>query len=306
MANAPSWSQNQAEQIYEQVKAWGRWGPDDERGALNFITAEKRRQAATLVRTGDTVSCALPLATAATPENTSPVWHLMVRAGDLPDQDSAADYFSIASHGLAHTHLDALCHFFHKGYMYGGLPQSRVTSMGTTAFSIEAGKDGIFSRGILLDVPRALGRDFLEPGEAIFPDDLDRAEQLAGVRVEEGDILLVRTGRHGRARARGPWNGREALAGLHTSCLPWLAERHIALLGSDGVHDVVPSGVEGLRRPVHVGTLVYMGVHLLDNADFEALAETCARLGRWEFLLTIHPLRLEHGTASPVNPIAVF
>jgi kynurenine formamidase len=178
--------------------------------------------------------------------------------------------------------------------------------MGTTAFSIESGKDGILSRGVLLDVPSALGREFLEPGEAIFPEDLDKAEEMTGTRVQEGDILLIRTGRHLRARMVGAWNGREQLAGLYASCLAWLSDRRIALLGSDGVSDVVPGGFEGLRRPVHTGTLVFMGVHLLDNADFEPLAEACAEFNRWEFMLSLNPLKLTQGTASPVNPIAVF
>jgi kynurenine formamidase len=166
--------------------------------------------------------------------------------------------------------------------------------------------DGIVSRGVLLDVPRAKGREWLEPAEPIFPEDLDRAEEMAGLRVEEGDILLLRTGRHRRAREVGPWNGRETLAGMYASCLPWLAERNIALLGCDGVSDVLPSLVEGIRQPIHVGTLVYMGVHLLDNADLEPLANACAQYSRWEFFFTLCPLKLGQGTASPVNPIAIF
>jgi kynurenine formamidase len=292
--------------LYEQVKAWGRWGPDDERGALNLITDAKRRQAAQLVQRGVTVSASLPMAKAATPENLFPVMHLMLRAGDIPDLGSAADYFAMAPHGMAHTHLDALCHFFDEGLLYNGFPQTRVTSMGTTALSIESGANGIISRGVLLDVPRAKGREWLEPGEPIFPEDLDKAEQMAGLQVEEGDILLLRTGRHRRVKEVGPWNGRETLAGMYATCLPWLSERNIALLGCDGVSDVLPSLVEGIRQPIHVGTLVYMGVHLLDNADLEPLASACAEYGRWEFLFALCPLKLGQGTASPVNPIAMF
>jgi kynurenine formamidase len=297
---------DQVLQIFEQIKAWGRWGPDDERGALNYITDAKRRQAAQLVQRGVTVSASLPMAKAVTPENPFPVTHLMLRAGDIKDWGSVADYIAMAPHGMAHTHLDALCHFFHEGKMYNGYPQERVTSMGTTVLSIEAGKDGIVSRGVLLDVPRALGREWLEPGETIYPEDLDKAEAMAGIRVEEGDIVLLRTGRHRRAREVGPWNGRETLAGMHATCLPWLAERRLALLGCDGVSDVLPSGVPEIRQPIHVGTLVYMGVHLLDNADLEPLASACAQYGRWEFFFAICPLKLGQGTASPVNPIAMF
>ena len=188
------------EQIFEEVKTWGRWGSDDERGALNYITAEKRRSAAAAVRDGVSVSAALPLAKAPSAENSSPALHFMIRAGDIGDASSFADFLGISPHGMAHTHLDALCHFLHHGQMYNGFPTSRVTSTGATALSSEAGADGIVSRGVLLDVPAAKGRDWLEPGEAIHPQDLEAAEQQAGVQVESGDILLVRTGRHLRRR----------------------------------------------------------------------------------------------------------
>lgn len=312
------------DRLFERIKTWGRWGAEDERGALNHITPEKRRQAAALVQEGVTVSASLPLAKAPSSENPTPVMHMMLRAGDLYPEaggeppvlpahvrpsaplESSADYFAIASHGMANTHLDALCHVFHYGRMYNGFSARRVTSAGATALSIEAGRDGIVSRGVLLDVPRARGRDWLEPGEAIQPADLEAAEQQAGVRVESGDILLVRTGRHARRRRSGYWNGRESLAGLHANCLPWLAEREVAVLGCDGVSDVIPSGVDGVGLPVHEVALVALGIHLIDNCDLEDLAAACGERSRWAFLLTLAPLRLELGTASPVNPIALF
>ena len=316
-------TREEIELLFDAIKTWGRWGPEDERGALNYITPETRRAAAALVREGVTVSAALPLAKTPSAENPTPVMHLMLRAGDLAVDSSAgarmpshargststassADYFAIASHGMANTHLDALSHIFHNGQMYNGFPASLVTSAGALALSIEAGRDGIVSRGVLLDVPRANGRDWLEPGEAIFPADLETAEAMSGVRVESGDILLVRTGRHLRKERIGFWNGRETLAGLHAACLPWLAERQVAVLGCDGVSDVLPSGVEGVGLPIHLVGIVGLGIHLIDNCDLEALGSVCAERGRWTFLLTLAPLRLEHGTASPVNPIALF
>jgi kynurenine formamidase len=294
------------EALFEELKNWGRWGGDDERGALNYITPAKRLAAVSSVQEGITVSASLPLAKIPSAENASPALHYMIRAGDLVDASSFADFLGIAPHGMAHTHLDALCHFLHNGQMYNGFPASRVTSAGATALSIEAGADGIVSRGVLLDVPAAKGRDWLEPGEAIHPDDLEAAEQQAGIQVESGDILLVRTGRHRRRRELGDWNGRETLAGLHASCLPWLWQRQVAVLGCDGVSDVIPSQISDFRMPIHVVTIVSMGIHLIDNCDLEALAEACAAKRRWSFLLTLAPLRLSQGTASLLNPIAVF
>lgn len=295
------------DQIFDEVKTWGRWGATDERGALNYITPQKRRAAAALVQDGVSVSASQPLTKTPTDENPSPALHMMIRAGDQPEASgSTADFLGIAPHGMAHTHLDALCHIFYRGQIYNGLPVSRVTSTGATALSIESGADGIVSRGVLLDVPRAKGRDWLEPGEAIHPDDLDAAEQQAGLHVETGDILLVRTGRHLRRQRLGAWNGREALAGLQASCLRWLSQRQVAVLGCDGISDVTPSQVEGIRLPIHTVTIVAMGIHLIDNCDLEALALACAGRQRWEFLLTVAPLRLPQGTASLVNPIALF
>lgn len=305
MPKAPA-ARSDVLEIFEQVKNWGRWGPNDQRGALNFISPEQIRRAVATVREGVSVSCAVPLDTVASEENRFPVTHLMMRAGDIEDAFSSADYFSIAVHGVTHTHLDALCHIFHEGKMYNGYPMSQVTSVGTQKNAITSGEDGIVSRGVLLDIPAVRGVDFLEPGEPIHPSDLEAAEAKQGVHVDEGDILLVRTGRPLRRERVGRWNGVDGLAGLHASCLTWLHERRIAVLGSDGVSDVRPSGISDLALPIHLCTIVAMGVHLLDNAQFEDLARACRERSRWEFLLTIAPLRLEHGTGSPVNPIAVF
>jgi kynurenine formamidase len=164
----------------------------------------------------------------------------------------------------------------------------------------------VVSRGVLLDVPAARGAPFLEAGEPIFTDDLERAEAQAGLRVEAGDILFVRTGRWALRDARGPWDPRLQAAGLDASCLPWLHARGVAALGCDGVSDVVPSRIEGEGLPIHTVAIVAMGLHLIDNLELEPLAKACAEERRWEFLLTLAPLVLFRGTASPLNPIALF
>jgi kynurenine formamidase len=294
------------DEIFERVKNWGRWGPEDERGALNFITDAVRQKAARTVQDGVSVSCALPLNTVASAENSSPVTHLMVRAGDLPEATGTADYFAIAPHGMAHTHLDALCHIFYQGQMYNGFPAGAVLSSGASRCAITTGDQGIVSRGVLLDIPATRGLDWLEPGDPIYPSDLEAAEERAGLRAEEGDILLVRTGRHRRNTRTGASNAREMVAGLHAACLPWLHERRVAVLGCDGISDVLPSRVEGVGLPIHLVAIPGIGLHLIDNAQLDDLADACAQRRRWQFLLTLAPLRLQRGTASPVNPIALF
>jgi kynurenine formamidase len=209
---------------------------------------------------------------------------------------------------MATSHIDALCHVFVDGQMYNGFSKDEVKSTGARRGSIMCARDGITSRGVLLDVPRALEVDWLEPGAAITVDQLERAEALQGVRVEEGDVLLVGTGRDARRAAHGPWSPFEVgLAGLHAECVPWLHERGVAALGGDGVSDPLPGpGIEGWVMPVHQCGLVAMGLHLLDNLRLDALAEACARHERWAFQLTIAPLRVDRGTGSPVNPIATL
>ncbi len=255
------------------------------------------------MRSGRTVGCARPLPTEPAADNERPVVHLMAGTAS---EGFGADYFALAPHGFAVSHIDALCHIFHEGRLYNGYPVERVTAHGALALAIDALRDGVVSRGVLLDVPALRGVPWLEPGDAIGPDELERAEAAAGVRVEAGDVLLVRTGRWALRAARGAWNARGRLAGLHASCLPWLFERRVAALGGDGVSDVVPSGVEGVPLPIHSVAIVAMGLHLLDNLDLDPLAEACRAEGRHAFQLVIAPLVIARGTASPVNPIAIF
>ena len=293
--------------LFERCSNWGRWGADDERGTLNLITVERIARAAALVRSGESVSCARPLNTVADVENAHAATHLMIRAGDVATTTGVsliADYIALAPHGFALSHLDALCHFVWRGQSYNGRPASTVLSTGATANAITIAERGILTRGVLLDIARLRGVDWLEPGTAIEPSDLEAAEAAQKTRVGEGDALLVLTGRDRRRAARGPWSPSE-LAGLRYTCGPWLHDRGVALLGCDGVSDVLPSGSD-LRQPIHVLCLVAMGMQLLDNLDLDALARACTARERWEFLLMVAPLRIPGGTASPVNPIAVF
>ncbi len=297
--------------LFEKCSNWGKWGKDDERGALNYITAKKRADAAKLVQTGEAVSLALPLATIPAPDNPTPVMHLVQQAGydshDLPLLPYAADYFAIAPHGVANTHLDALCHVFYQGKMYNGYDASEVGSQGAKKCAIDVTSGGIISRGVLLDIPKLKKADWLENSTPISVEDLEAAEKDHGLKVEEGDVLLIRTGRAKLRKAKGGWDAlHEGMAGLDTTCLSWLHEKKIAVLGSDGISDVVPSGYTSQALPIHVCTLVMMGMHLIDNADLDALSEACARNKRYAFQFVMAPLILNRGTASPVNPIALF
>jgi len=289
--------------LHDSLSNWGRWGPDDQLGALNLVTPEVTAAGAATVRSGRTVSCARPLDTEPGPDNPVPVAHYMIGTAT---EGWGADYFALASHGFATSHLDALCHIFYDGKLFNGYDTATVTAHGATRLGIHHLHNGIVTRGVLLDIPAARGVDALEPGDPIFPEDLEAAEEHTGVRVRSGDALLVRTGRWTWRQARGPWDFGARAAGLDAACLAWLRARDVATLGADGVSDVMPSRVEGIAMPIHEIAIVAMGVHLMDNLDLDALATACREEGRWEFLFVVAPLVLRRGTASPVNPIAVF
>jgi kynurenine formamidase len=158
-----------------------------------------------------------------------------------------------------------------------------------------------------VDVPRLKGVPYLEPGTRITVDDLEAWEKQAGVRVSSGDALLVRTGRWVRRAKMGPWPAMRESAGLDPSVIPWLRQRDVALLGSEYAHDANPRpGSELDNLPVHDFTLITLGIHLFDNMDLDAVADTAAARKRWEFALMAAPLPIRNGTGSPVNPIGVF
>ncbi len=289
--------------FHRTLSNWGRWGDDDQLGTLNLITPEVTTAAAATVRSGRTVSCARALDTKAAADNPNPVAHHMI---GTVTEGGGADYFAVAPHGFATSHIDALCHIFADGKLYNGYPAETVTAHGATRLGIHHLRGGIVTRGVLLDLPALRGVDALEPGEPMFPEDLEAAEEQAGLRVRAGDALLVRTGRWRWRDEHGPWDAGRLAAGLDASCLPWLRERDVATLGSDAVSDVLPSRVDGVAMPIHMVVIPAMGVHLMDNLDLDALAGACTEEQRWSFLLTVAPLVLRRGTASPVNPIAVF
>ena len=294
---------------------WGRWGPEDQLGTINLITPDKRRQAAALVRDGVSITCSRPIQTGPAADAMSPPIHYMTGSGEVfalqesppGSMQGSGDFIGMVFHGYSITHLDALSHIFWNGQMYNGRSSALVTTrQGATAESIELLQDGVVSRGVLLDIARLRGVDWLEPGEGIMPDELDAAEAAQGVKVEEGDILMVRTGHLKRRNEEGPRALAGGWPGLHAACLPWLRERGVAVLCGDPVSDVVTSGYPSLLQPIHQIGIPHMGLWLLDNCNMEGVTRACAERGRWEFHLTVAPLRIQYGTGSPVNPIAVF
>jgi kynurenine formamidase len=302
----PSVTKATVDQWMKELSNWGRWGKDDEMGAVNLITAAKRKQAAALVREGASFSLSRDAEKEKSVDNPAPFGHEMLRTGINNPGTSSGDRFTISHHGYAHTHMDSLCHFFYQGKMFNGVPQETVTSLGAAKLGIQNFKNGIVTRGILMDIPRLKGLDYMEPGTPIYPEDLDAWEAKAHVKVGSGDVIFIRTGRWALRAARGPWAVSQKSAGLYASCAKWLKSRDIAILGSDAASDVMPSGVEGVAQPIHTLVLVAIGAPIFDNCDLELLSREAAKRQRWEFMLTAAPLAVPGATGSALNPIATF
>ncbi len=293
------------EKWYTALSNWGRWGKTDEVGTYNLITDAKRKAAAALVKEGLAVSMAHNALTEKAPDNPEPFIHKMTYTGAKPNGDWFMDEYSVSFHGLAHTHMDALSHTSYQAKMYNGFSQLDVVETGAKELGITGFKKGIFTRAILMDIPRLKGLPYLEPGTAIFPEDLEAWEKKAGVKVGSGDLVLIRTGRWARRDAKGAWD-TSVVAGLHASCVPWLKARNVAIAGSDAALDVLPSQVPGVVQPVHQVLLVAMGMPIFDNLDLEQVSAEAAKRNRFAFLVTAAPLAVQGGTGSPLNPIAIF
>jgi kynurenine formamidase len=297
------------EATFSRVRNWGRWGEDDDGGTLNHVTPSHVVAAAGLVHEGVTISLAHDVDTMTGPDNRKPALHYMTRLSDAGSGEPQVnmDFIGMDFHGKSVTHLDALCHVNFRGRLYNGVPSTSALSSAGSAFgSVLTMADGIVSRGVLLDVPRFREVEWMEPGETIRRDELERVTLGQGLRLSPADIVFVRTGARRRREAHGAWNPDSASAGLYPDAMEWLHENDVCMLASDGDSDTRPSPVEEVESPIHALALSAMGMPLMDNVYLESLAATCERLNRWEFHCSIAPLRVPGGTGSPVNPIATF
>ncbi len=297
-------TKDDVDKMFTTLSNWGRWGKDDQLGALNLITPEKRKAAAKLVKEGVSISLAHNVIKERSDDSAG--FDQKMISGFKEGAGGAMDVYSVQYHGFNQTHLDALCHVFHKGQLFNGISPHEITEQGAGKLSVINIKNGIFTRAVLMDLPRLWGMRYLPSAKAIYAEDLDAWEKKAGVKVGSGDVILIYTGRWARRAAEGQWKIMQGSAGLHVSAMPWLKARDVAILGSDLSADVLPSGVEGVALPVHSISIASMGVPILDNLDLEAVSEACASRKRWDFLLTASPLAVDGGTGSPINPVATF
>jgi kynurenine formamidase len=299
------------DRLMKELSNWGRWGKDDQMGAVNLITPATRKRALATVKEGFSVSMARKAETETAVDNPRPIARVMNggRAGNPaappPDISGASDTLTISYHGSVHTHMDTFCHRAYKGLMYNGMPMTEVNDKACNMGSIYAWHDGVIARAVLMDIPRLKGVDYLDAGTRIYPEDLDAWVKKANLKIEPGDVVLIRTGRWALRDAKGPYNTNQ-FAGLYMTCAKWLHDHDASILGSDAAEDVHPSGIEGITEPVHALVLIAMGMPIFDNLDLEAVGREAAKRNRWDFLVTAAPLAIPGATGSPLNPIATF
>lgn len=308
----------------ERFRNWGRWGPDDEIGTVNYITPARIVEAARLVRQGKVISLALPF-DANGPQTgrfgrVNPIHQMVATGTDHVAGHQRVLDFEVGPYGFGYaddtitmylqtgTQWDGLSHIFHRGKMWNGYDARLVNSSGAARNGIEKLKDRVVTRGVLLDIPRLKGVEYLEPGQAIYAEDLDAAAAQAGVTIGEGDIVLIRTGEMGRRlreRNWGPYSAGDA-PGISFTTAPWIAEKRIAGIASDtwGV-EVRPNELAGAFQPLHLVIVVNMGLLVGEIFYLEDLAADCARDDVYEFLFVAPPLPITGAVGSPINPLAI-
>lgn len=298
-------------QLGARLSNWGRWGDDDERGTVNLITPECLVAAAQLVRKGAIFDLGIPF-DASGPQpggaRINPVRLMSETGADqaYPGAFHYADDYVFMPLQSA-SQWDGLAHVYYDDTLYNGFPASDVSPHGAKHCSIDKMAKGIAGRGVLLDIARLRGVDWLQQGEVVTPDDLDAAAQRQGVEVRSGDILLFRTG--WRTKFVREANAAEFMAGepgLGLACCEWLHDKGVAVIASDNwAIEVLPGEVQGEMMPVHMVLIRDMGMTLGEILDLEELAEDCAADGVWEFFLTAPPIKFTRAVGSPINPLAI-
>ena len=315
---AKQFSMDDVKALAEKYKNWGKWGPDDQIGTLNYITPQKLVDASQLVKQGKVISLAIPFDDKG-PQTGSfgrfnPIHFMLQDGGDIsvgaqdhiPNLQYTDDAVTMPLQCA--TQWDALAHILYQGKMYNGYAASEINSTGAKKNGMENAKDKIATRGVLLDIPRYKGKQWLDPGEAIYPADLDGAAEMGKVSVGTGDIVLIRTGQIGQVRAEGSWgeySGGSA-PGLGVDCATWICEKEIAGYATDtwGT-EVIPNETSEIFQPLHMILIVHAGVLVGEIFDLEGLADDCANDGVYECMFVAPPLPITGAVGSPINPQAI-
>lgn len=290
---------------------WGRWGADDERGALNLLTPETVQAAAAAVRRGRVYPLGIPIQADGVPllDYRGKPMRLTLQDstdegiydayGCKPGTGAHEDVVVFASHTT--SHMDALIHVYEEGQHYNGVPAGAMRALsGATRLGIEK-VGGFAARAVLLDMPRFFGDEqWVQPGRNITGDDLAGAAAAQKVEVRSGDVVLVRTGYLDMWFQRQPDVGFEQ-PGIGLDAARWLASRDVVAVGCDNAAvEVIPFDDNDFLA-VHKVLLVRSGIYMLEFLDLSQPARDEA----WEGLIAVAPLKVTGATGSPVNPIFV-
>ena len=300
MSESEARTQSRVESYFKELNNWGRWGDADQRGTVNLITAAKRAQAQALVKTGRTVSLARDIG----PQPA--IMYNVTFPSNRERADVVLDRFDLVYHGFTITHIDALCHVGWDGQLYNGRPFAQsLTAAGATWCPIDPLFDGITTRGVFLDVSVGRKEGYVTPDRNVTPRELDEAEARSGVKVQPGDVLVVRSGDEAFRKAHPEWVARVSPhPGLDISCLEWFREKDIAAISWD-MMDARPVPYAGFAMGTHLA-IPFLGLALVDNTNPERLAVACREEGRNEFMFTATPIRLVGSTGAPAHPLAIF
>ncbi len=304
----------QFQAVADRVRTWGKWGVDDQLGTLNYLTPAAVKRATASVMSGRRFSLAVDLKLdgiqiGTIPGRVNPLRTMVaINTGFSDDPESFRTSDDVVTMGLqAATHWDALAHVSYGGSMYNGNPASNIDEWGASTNGIDQVRS-IVGRGVLLDIARSKSADVLDFGYAITSDDLDQAVETAGITIESGDIVLIRTGLMKRyfAGDKQAYNGWSGSPGPGVSCVEWFHRHEIAAAATDTlVFEVFPPEDPEVMLAVHMLDLVDLGLTQGQNWNLEELAADCEADGQYTFLLEASPLPFVGGCGSPVNPVAV-
>ena len=290
--------------LFKKLDNTGKWGQNDRLGTINYITSEKVKSSLKYIKKGVSVSLSFKITEDSLAPNNFNSDKLSSYSHEtnelnLKGYNWVTDNFSISYHGHTHSHIDALNHLSHNGLYYNQLKSP-------DELGVENLKNGVLTKAILIDLPLLKGKEFVEAGYKISVKDIIEFEKKFNVKIQRGDILLIRTGRWKQKEIKGEWNFLLKSTGLHYNVMQFLSEREISILGSDGTNDSNPPLIEEEGSPIHKLSIVAMGMPLLDNLNLEQLSKKAKLFSTWEFFISVQPLKIDKGTGSPINAIALF
>lgn len=299
------------DKLFEKVSNNGKWGNKDKKGTVNYIDENKILNALKLPKKGISVSLSFNITQDSSEINHSDFdtitkYNHQASSTEFRGYYWASDNYSLSYHGYTVSHMDGLAHLAQDGKLYNDYDASKITPQGFEELGIEAFGDGIISKGILIDIPLLYGKEYLDAGTKVTISDILKFEEKYNVKIEKGDVVLVRTGRWSEKSIKGDLDYSKVSAGIDYKIASLLDERQVSVLGSDGTNDAQPSGIPEEGSPVHKLALVSMGMPLLDNLNLEHISKEAKQQKKWEFFISIQPLRFKGGTGSPVNAIAIF